>query len=91
MIGWPAHSPDLNPIENWWAWLKQKCSSEVISVIKNTKNNRKRLAEVIMEHVASTPDKMLEAYAQSFFTRLEVVRMTGGELVTKKARKEYAC
>lgn len=91
MVGWPAHSPDLNPIENWWAWLKQKASSEVISLIKNTKNNRTKLAEVIMEHVASTTDKMLEDYTRSFFTRLEVVRMTAGDLVTKKARKEHGC
>ncbi len=24
LIKWPGNSPDLNPIENVWAWMKQK-------------------------------------------------------------------
>lgn len=27
-IKWPAYSPDLSPIENIWAWLKQKVNKD---------------------------------------------------------------
>lgn len=27
-IEWPAYSPDLNPIENVWAWMKRKLAAE---------------------------------------------------------------
>ena len=28
MIEWPPYSPDLNPIENIWAWMKTKLAND---------------------------------------------------------------
>jgi transposase len=27
MIDWPGNSPDLNPVENAWSWMKKQLSN----------------------------------------------------------------
>jgi hypothetical protein len=85
---WPAHSPDLNPIENWWAWLKLKISAEVAKDVRNTQGNREKVFELIKEAVGMTTPDMLQKYAESFFSRLELIRVNGGELVTHRELKK---
>ncbi|KAL4500898.1 hypothetical protein ABPG72_020132 [Tetrahymena utriculariae] len=37
VIDWPSYSPDLSPIENIWAWIKQKVSSHSPQTIPELK------------------------------------------------------
>jgi transposase len=52
VLPWPSRSPDLNPIENVWAWLKRglsKLKAETISEL--TKNILKVWSEIPEKHI----------------------------------------
>ena len=44
-ISWPAYSPDLNPIENCWAYLKRMLQKE-IHLIKSEQDIRDKVKEI---------------------------------------------
>eukprot|EP00775_Hariotina_reticulata_P003470 gene3470-biopygen5162 len=48
---WPANSPDLNPIENGWVWMKQKVYSKHY-------NNLAQLKRAVLATWAALPNSM---------------------------------
>lgn len=50
---WPSNSPDLNPIENAWSYLKQK-------VYLRQPKNKKELIEFAKEEWNLIPDEYFE-------------------------------
>ena len=77
VIDWPPQSPDLNPIENLWAWVKQKRAKKF-----GLPDSRMALIEQVLEIWEQIPPEFLKNYARSATTRLEEVVRRGGQ-VTK--------
>ena len=74
LANWPPHSPDLNPVENLWACLKEEVNSKGL-----TKAGELELAaKKAWRRLTSDP-----AYVRSLFESMpnrlrEVVRLRGG-------------
>lgn len=77
--GWPAHSPDLSPIENWWAELKRRCGPHLKGLTAPNDQNRLLIWEAVKGAAQVTTAQMVENYILSFRTRLEKVIELGGE------------
>ena len=79
---WPPHSPDLNPIENWWALLKKHVGAGECAVITgNTPAVRDTLHEAIKDAAKETPKEHFENLIDSFKTRLERCIATNGKWI----------
>lgn len=74
--GWPACSPDLNPIENVWGWMKSK-------VYRAAPKNMSELRKVVQEAWASIPPSMTHNLMASMPARLAKVIEGGGEYIKK--------
>lgn len=71
-IDWPSQSPDLNPIENLWHYIKQKITTTIGRTPNETFDEIKRIWDEI-------PKQILENLVQSMPHRLqEVVDNNGG-------------
>ena len=70
--GWPPNSPDLNPIENLWAYLKR----QVYAAPRKSVAELKAALEAAWAHVPNSLPKKLMA---SFRRRLNKCRQLNGE------------
>jgi len=74
---WPPRSPDLNPIENLWAYTC-KC------VAKRQPTSSEELAQYLKEEWDALPQSLIDDLVLSFAGRLqECVRLKGESIVTK--------
>ena len=73
MIEWPPYSPDMNPIENVWAWMKQKLANDYTVC-----TNQKDLEENFMEIWESITPDMCIAFCGNYEKRLEAVKIAKG-------------
>ena len=72
VLPWPSQSPDLNPIEHLWSYMK--CEYEKTPVTSK-KELRKRISNIW----SSIPTEMTERLVKSMKNRLiEVLQAKGG-------------
>ena len=74
VIDWPENSPDLNPIENCWNWMKDKLK-EV-----NTISEPLLTAEIKKLWCTGLPNEYLRKLSDSMPDRIKIVIQNKGEM-----------
>ena len=69
-INWPPFSPDLNPIEHVWKWMKDYIEREYPHNL-----NQDGLRQAV---IAAVPEDFLRKLITSMPERINLVHMTGG-------------
>jgi hypothetical protein len=73
VLPWPAHSPDLSPIENLWADLKKRLLD------RHPEMTKKNIWEVVDAEWENTPKELCATLLHSMPNRLqEVIKAHGG-------------
>lgn len=73
VITWPPFSPDLNPIEHVWNWMKDYIQKKF-----PRKLSRAQLEEAVYQAWDAVPQDFLEKLIQSMPRRISFVQMSGG-------------
>ena len=61
VVDWPAYSPDLNPIENIWAYIKSRLSGKRFVSIKQLETELIKIWESIsQEQISKTCESIFE-------------------------------
>jgi transposase len=71
---WPGNSPDLNPIENLWGWMKKKIYQRDVHTVDELK-------QAIREVWEEVPDDMLSKLMCSMPSRLQRVVQYNGDYI----------
>ena len=84
-IEWPPNSPDLSPIENVWAIIKEKLSKRNIT-------NFDELRENILDIWVKFPISLCEKLCSKFKDKIKYVKEYKGKRINKENRKKgYFC
>ena len=75
ILDWPARSPDLNPIENLWAYLSYKLRNRTIE-------NARQLKMAIREEYNSIPQSLIFNLCNSFLSRLKKCIHSKGKMIS---------
>jgi len=68
LLTWPAQSPDLNPMENFWADLKRRLHQAHPVV-----NNKEDLWKAVEKEIEATPKDFCKKLIESMPSRLNAV------------------
>jgi hypothetical protein len=68
VLDWPAHSPDLNPIEHLWAYLKRK-----LNEYEQPPDGMRELWERVQDEWNNIPTELCEKLIGSMAERIEAV------------------
>lgn len=80
---WPAHSPDLNPIENLWALMSRAVRRDIGDYWKITEENRAVMWRAVLAANRRVTAETKKNLCASFFPRLDAVLANGGDYVNK--------
>jgi transposase len=72
VAAWPPNSPDLNPIENLWAWMKNRVYAQQYSSLD-------ALKAAVLEAWDAVPASMLKNLMRSFNKRKQICAARGGD------------
>ena len=71
---WPSYSPDLSPIENVWAWLKNQVNKDMPKTVSALKKSIKKHWELVNE-------EFLSPYYNSMQNRMEALIEKDGDKI----------
>jgi transposase len=80
VLEWPATSPDLNPIENFWAHMKRK-AGYFPPITSKSKASVEAMRVRIQKTIDNIPQKEIDEFALSFSRRLEVCKLLQGKYI----------
>lgn len=69
---WPPHSPDLNPIENLWAWVQARVNARGCKTFDEFK-------AAVLKELGSVPQAHITGLYKSMPTRMALVIKRGGD------------
>lgn len=72
LLAWPGNSPDLNPIENLWAWAQRKVDEAGCKDFSSFK-------KCVSKTLHNAPKHLLEAYVDSMENRLQACIQNNGD------------
>ena len=73
LIDWPGNSPDLNPIENVWSWMKNKLQDSKATNLPALQREITELWTLQMDNI-----DYLKTLVESMPRRLEAIIENGG-------------
>jgi hypothetical protein len=72
--GWPPNSPDLNPIETVWRWVKHTLNLPRAETLADFR----RIVQDVWDSMAQ---KRIDNLVDSYEARIEAVKLVGGKTI----------